>query len=294
MAVTTSGVAVGGLPTVVADAVIAFNQNAVMFPLVSRMAMPGGLTAQWSDYTKISSSSVSALTNGGDQTTVTSLTTSARQATISEHVLRIDLTDLAAKGNVDGIEGNVGPIIGNSVAAKNDADLTALFTGFSQTEAGAGTTLALSHIFGAIRQLKIAVAPMPYNLVLSPKQVWGTKGLYPLLVQTGNSTTNTAVPHSLLGMEGQEFLTRGFVGNIGGVDVYYSNEISEDVGSGGDAAAGMFSRGAIGLAHFSEGLFRIEQERNASARLTENVGTGFWGETEIKDAFGVYILSDVS
>ena len=39
---------------------------------------------------------------------------------------------------------------------------------------------------------------------------------------------------------------------------------------------------------------RIETERNASFRTTEYVAVGFWGECEIKDAFGVYILSDVS
>ena len=38
---------------------------------------------------------------------------------------------------------------GNAVSAKLDADLTALGASFSQTEAGAGTALALSHFFGA-------------------------------------------------------------------------------------------------------------------------------------------------
>ena len=29
-------------------------------------------------------------------------------------------------------------------------------------------------------------------------------------------------------------------------------------------------------------------------RATNYVATGFWGEVEIKDAYGVYILTDVS
>jgi hypothetical protein len=56
----------------------------------------------------------------------------------------------------------------------------------------------------------------------------------------------------------------------------------------------MFSAGAMGLAVGPEGLMRIETERNASFRSTEYVATGFWGEVEVKDAFGVTILSDVS
>ena len=78
------------------------------------------------------------------------------------------------------------------------------------------------------------------------------------------------------------------------IDVYFSNEIEDDVGSGGDSASFMFSKGAMGLAVGPEGLFRIETERNASFRSTEYVATGFWGEVESKDAFGVYILHDVS
>ena len=54
------------------------------------------------------------------------------------------------------------------------------------------------------------------------------------------------------------------------------------------------SKGAIGCAIGVDGLFRIETERNASFRTTEYVGVGFWGEIEIKDLFGVYILTDVS
>jgi len=41
-------------------------------------------------------------------------------------------------------------------------------------------------------------------------------------------------------------------------------------------------------------LFRVRTQREESERLTKYVCTGFWGEVEIKDAYGVYVLSDVS
>ena len=142
-------------------------------------------------------------------------------------------------------------------------------------------------------QLRAANAPAPYNLVMSDEGIWGDKGLQGLLVDVAVTGSN-AKPASLLGEQGQEMMSRGWVTSLGGINIYFSNEINDDVGSGGDSASFMFSRGAMGLAVGPEGLFRIETERNASFRSTEYVATGFWGEVETKDAFGVYILHDVS
>ena len=294
MAETDTGVAQGGLGKTIGDAVIAFNHTNVMLPLVtSKQAVKGAITVQFPDYTKVASSSVAAATDGGDHTTVASITTAARSATVSEHVIRADVSDLARMGNAEDLTGNVGAVLGDAVAAKLDADLTALGTGFSQTESAAGTALALSHVFGSMRQLRAAGAPFPYNLVLSPKQVWGAKGIISLLHDDAVTGSN-AKPMSLMGQKGEEAIANGWVGSIAGFNCYWSDQINEDVGSGGDAAGFAFSRGAVGLAIGPEGLFRLETERNASFRTTEYVACGFWGEIEIKDAFGVYILTDVS
>ncbi len=302
MAETDTSVAAGGLGRIIGDAVIAFNHTNVMLPLVtSKQAVKGAITVQFPDYTKVASSSVAEVADGVDEADVTSITTAARSCTVSEHVIRADVTDLARMGNAEDLVGNVGNILGNAVAAKLDDDLVELGKTFSQTECGAATTLALSHIFGSMRQLRAAGAPFPYNLVLSPKQVWGGKGLIALthnsaLDTAGSSTTDTATARSigLLGSKGEEAINTGFVGNFAGFNVYWSDQIDEDVSSGGDAAGFAFSKGAVGLAIGPEGLIRIETERNASFRSTEYVAVGFWGQVEIKDAFGVYILSDVS
>ena len=96
MAETDTGVAQGGLGKIIGDAVIAFNHVNVMYPLVTaKQAVQGAITVQFPDYTKVASSSVAAATDGGDHTTVTSITTAARSATISEHVIRADVSDLA-------------------------------------------------------------------------------------------------------------------------------------------------------------------------------------------------------
>ena len=294
MAETDTGVAVGGLGKTIGDATLAFNHSNVMFPLVTaQQAVKGAITVQFPDYSRIASSAAAATADGVDQGTVTSITTAARSATVSEHVIRADVSDLAVMGNSDNLTGNIGDIMGNAVAAKLDDDLVELGKSFSQTECGASNALALSHIFGAMRQLRAAGAPFPYNLVLSPKQVWGPKGIISLLHDQAVTGSN-AKPLSLMGAKGEEAMNVGMIGSIAGFNVYWSDQIDEDVSSGGDAAGFAFSKGAIGLAVGPEGLFRIETERNASFRTTEYVATGFWGEVEIKDTFGVYILSDVS
>jgi len=285
---TGAGRVVGGVGTIIGDAVVAFNKANVMLPLItSRQCPKGALTVQFVDYTKIASSDVGAATDGADYTTMTSIDTAAKTALVSEHVIRTDVSDLAAMGSAEDYTGNVGDVLGNAVSAKLDDDLVTLGESFSQTECAAGTALALDHIFGSMRQLRAAGAPFPYNLVLSPKQVWGAKGLSGLLVDpsAGAQADN---PLS------QSKLVNGMVGTIAGFNVYWSDQINENVGSGGDAAGFAFSKGALGLAIGPEGLMRIETERNASFRTTEYVATGFWKEIEIHDAFGVYILSDVS
>ena len=293
MALTNTSTAAGGLGRTIGDAVIAFNHVNVMYPLVTvQQAAQGSNHVQFSDWTKLTSSNVTEATQA-TTTTAVAITTAARTATISEHVIASTVSDLVLMGSGDDVEGQAGPALGNAVAAKLDDDLVELGKGFSQTESSAGTALALSHIFGSMRQLRSAGAPMPYNLVLSPKQVWGAKGIISLLHDDAVTGSN-AKPMSMMGSKGEEAFSTGYVGSIAGFNVYWSDQIDENVSSGGDAAGFAFSQGGIGLGVGADGLFRIAAERDEMLRATNYVATGFWGEIEIKDAYGVYILSDVS
>ena len=301
MALTNTSTAAGGLGRTIGDAVIAFNHSNVMYPLVTvKQAARGSNHVQFSDWTKLTSSNVSAATQA-TATTAVAITTAARTATVTEHVIESQVSDLVLMGSGDDVANQAGPALGNAVAAKLDDDLVELGKTFSQTECGAGSSLALSHVFGAMRQMRAAGAPMPYSLVLSPKQDWGGKGIISLLHNTaldtaGTSTTDasTARPIGIMGSKGEEAFQTGYVGSIAGFNVYWSDQIDENVSSGGDAAGFSMSKGAVGLGVGAEGLFRIAPQREESERMTKYVATGFWGEVEIKDAYGVYILSDVS
>ena len=293
MALTNTSTAAGGLGRTIGDAVIAFNHVNVMYPLCTvQQAARGSNHVQFSDWTKLTSGNVTAATQA-TTTTAVAITSAARTATISEHVIASTVSDLVLMGSNDDITGQAGTALGNAVAAKLDDDTVELGKSFAQTESSAGTALALSHVFGAMRQLRAASAPMPYSMVLSPKQVWGSKGIISLLHDDAVTGSN-AKPMSLMGDKGNEAMSAGYVATLAGFNIYWSDQIDEDVGSGGDAAGFAMSKGAIGIGVGAEGLFRIATERDEMLRAVNYVATGFWGEVEVKDTFGVYILTDVS
>ena len=292
--VTASATVAGGIGKVLGDAVIAFNKVNVVSPLVtSRIGVSGAKTVEFADWTVASYADVTAATEASN-TTAQAIATTARTATLSEHVIQVDVSDLAEQsyGAGGSLGSNTGAVIGNAIAARLDNDLVQLFAAGSLTNdvAGAASTLDESDIFEALRLLHANQAPAPLNLVLGTQQVWGAKGLrlmvgsHATLPTTTNWMGNSSV--------GQEMVTSGFVTKLAGFDVYSTPEIVED--GNNDEAGCAFSAGAFGFATGSNGIMSIETQRDASARVTEYVGTGVWGECMIKDLWAVSITSDVS
>jgi len=235
---------------------------------------------------------VTAATEGSD-TNAQAMATTARTATIAEHVMRVDITDLADMGYGAGnLADTAGAVIGNSISAKLDDDVANLFAAGSLTSdvCGATNPLTIAHIFDCLRLLNANSAVAPLNLALGTKQTYGAKGIRALVQNAAAPTTTALWGHNP--KLNQEVVLNGFITRFGGFDVYSSPQITE---IGGDDEEGCaFSKGAFGVAIGSRGLIRIETQRDASARLTEYVGTGFWGEVMIKDLFAVSLTSDVS
>ena len=292
--ITASATIVGGVGKVLGDAVIAFNKVNVIAPLVaSKAAVVGAKTVEWADWLVADYSDVTAATEATN-TTAQALTTAARTATLSEHVIQVDISDLAEQGYGAGgsLGANAGAVIGNAIAARLDNDLGALFAAgnFTNSVAAAGSTMDVGDIFEALRFLHANQAPAPLNLVLGTQQTWGAKGLR-LMIQghaTLSTTTNLVGGSSI----GEIFTTTGFVTKFAGFDVYSTPEIVED--GSNDEAGCAFSRNAMGMAVPAKGLISIETQRDASKRMTEYVGTGTWGEAIIKELYGVSVTSDVS
>ena len=267
------------------DVVMAFKKSNVMAPLVwTAPAVAGAASVTFVDMTALASSDVDDLGETSDQGSDV-VATGAHECIIKNYVVRADISDLARLGSAYDIVGGVSENLGNACALKLDDLLTDLLAGFSQTSGSASNPLTLDQFFDAARQLHAAGAPLPFNYVGNSKQICGAKGIQGLIVGSSTGTlADNPVSSSMLG--------NGYVGQLAGVNLYYSQEVTED--GGNDCPAGMFSQKAIGLGVSSAGLINIETQRDASAQATEYVAAMKCGVIEVMDTFGVYMITDVS
>lgn len=275
--------------TLLADAIFQLVRVAVMPPKVRRVSLIGfpGKAANFNKWDAIASSDVGAGSEGTDYTTNKQLSASTAAASVDEHLILSTITDLSRDSSVEDVEGGAGIILGNAMAAKLDDDLIGLFSGFTgNTVAGAGVTLLNDHIMQAIDALHIDNAPFPWYGVFYPTQIWGPKGFSGILETTAVANTAQPTPGAVRLQE------TGMLSQYAGIDIDWTPEIDPDVASGGDAAGGIFSKQAIGLA--DKGVLNVELERNATMRGFEIIIQGLWKEVEVVDNFGVYCLSDVA
>ena len=267
------------------DVVMAFKKKNVMAPLVwTAPAVTGAASVTFVDMTALASTDVDDLGETAEQGS-DAVATGAHECIIKNYVVRADVSDLARLGSAYDLTGNIATNLANAASLKLDDLLTDLFSGFSQTSAAAGTALSLDLFFDAARQLHAAGAPLPFNYVCNSKQIWGAKGIQGLVVASSSGTLADN-PVST------EMLSNGYVGQLGGVNIYFSEEVLED--GNNDCPAGMFSQKALGLGVSSAGLINVETQRDASYQSTEYVCSLKCGVIEVMDTFGVYMLSDVS
>ena len=267
------------------DVVMAFKKSNVMAPLVwTAPAVAGAASVTFVDMTALASSDVDDLGETSEQGSY-AVATGAHECIIKNYVVRADISDLARLGSAYDLAGGVAENLGNACALKLDDLLTALLAGFSQTSGSASNALTLDFFFDAARQLHSAGAPMPFSYVGNSKQIWGAKGIQGLIVA---SSSGTLADNPVSGA----MLANGYVGQLGGVNIYFSEEVLED--GNNDCPAGMFSQKAMGLGISSAGLINIETQRDASYQSTEYVASMKCGVIEVMDTFGVYMLTDVS
>ena len=267
------------------DVVMAFKKSNVMAPLVwTAPAVSGAASVTFVDMTALTSGDVDDLGETSDQGS-DAIATGAHECIIKNYVVRADISDLARLGSAYNLVDNVGENLGNATALKLDDLLTDLLAGFSQTSGSASNALTLDQFLDAARQLHDAGAAMPFNYVGHSKQIWGAKGIQGLIVGLGSG-------HLADNPVSATMLSNGYVGQLAGVNIYFSEEVTED--GNNDCPAGMFSQKALGLGISSAGLLTIETQRDASAQATEYVAAMKCGVIEVMDTFGVYMLTDVS
>jgi len=283
MAVTTSSLTQELYANIVQSALYTMNEQSLIRPLVRNYDMTGtpGLVAQVPIYPALSAS---GLTEGTDISVPTSFDTTSKTITATEKGVMVTLTDLSAESANEDVAAAIGRQIGNAMAEKVDTDLAALFAGFSNTVDKSKAAVTVQDIFKAAAILRNNKANLngAFVCVLHPYQA------YDLKQQLTNA--GATMSHALSDV-GNNALLNGFIGRIAGVDVFESTVVT-----GGDSAGAYY--GAVmtqdALGYMVKRNMRIEEQRDASLRATEIVGSMAYGVSELFDEYGVAIISDAN
>jgi N4-gp56 family major capsid protein len=286
MAITTSTLTQELYANVVQAALFTLSEQTVIRPLIRNYDMTGtpGLTAQVPIYPALSASGIAEDT---DITTETSFDTSSVEITASEIGVLVNLTDLSRESATTDVAAAIGRQIGDAMAKKVDTDLAALFPGFSNSVGAAGDDITVETMFKAAATLRANQAPGPYVCVLHPYQAFTLKKQ---LTQAGNT------PVTDLSNIGNAALLDGFVGRVAGIDVFESTVVSADAGDSVSGTGNFFgaAMSADALGYVLKRSMRIEEQRDASKRSTEIVGSMAYGVKEIFDAYGVGIVGNAT
>jgi hypothetical protein len=277
MANETTSTTISELYTeIVAEAQFVASEKSIMRNLVKNYAITGGGKAvEVPVYAQVSASAVAEATDLSN----TAIDPSSVTITASEVGVMTTLTDLARNSAPRNVAGDIGKLFGEAIARKMDADLSALFTGFSTEKGpGAGSELTIQDLFEAGTELRTANAPGPYYGVFHPKQIFNVK----------KALTNTFAGTANIPDLGNEAMRAGYVGQIAGIQIFESSNISVDVSD--DSIGGVFSQDALGLAMMQD--LKIESQRDASLRADEIVATAVYGVGELHDSYGVKLTAD--
>ena len=262
---------------IVQAALFTLSENTVIRPLVRNYNMVGtpGLVAQIPKYAAIAAAGIAE----GTDLANTAFTTDPATITATENGVLVTLTDLAKEGSAEDVAAAVGRQIGDGLAKKVDQDLAGLFSGFSQTVGSGAAELTVDDFFKAAALLRNSQAPGNYVAVIHPYQA------YQLKKQLTNA--GATMSHNLSEV-GNTALRDGFVGRLAGMDIFESTVVTGD-------SAGAFVGAAMSsdaLAYMVKRDMRIEEQRDASLRATEIVGSMAYGVGELFDLYGVGLVGD--
>ena len=261
---------------IVAEALFVASEQSIMRNLVRNYRIiGGGKSVEVPIYGAISAAAVGEATDLSN----TAVNPTSVTITASEVGVMTTLTDLARNSASRNGAGDIGRLFGEAIARKIDADLSALFTGFSTEKGGgAGVELTIQDLFEAGTELRSANAPGPYYGVFHPKQIFNVK----------KALTNTFAGSANIPDLGNEALRSGYVGQIAGIQIFESSNVAVDASD--DSIGGVFSMDALGLAMMQD--LKIEAQRDASMRADEIVATAVYGVGELHDTYGVKLTAD--
>jgi len=281
----TSAISSALYSNIVQAGLYTLQEASIMRPLVRNYDMTGtpGLTAQVPIFPALTADEPG---DGGDLSNKAFNVQTSKTITATEKGILVTLTDLATETASEDVAAAIGRQIGQGMALKVDQDIAALFTGFSNTVGSGGTDVSVDTMFQAAAKLRNNKAPGPYYCVLHPYQA------YSLKKQLTNA--GATMSHNLSDV-GNTALAQGFVGMIAGINIFESTVIGGNSASStgtGNYYGAVFSQDAIG--YMLKRNMRVENQRDASLRATEIVGSMAYGVSEIFDQYGVAVIGNAT
>ena len=264
------------IPTIVASALLEMDEGNVVQPLVTTITMPGaGVVHQTPFIQRLTSEADDSLTAQAMDST-TSDETSPSAATVGVHGSYVQLKEIAALASVDDMAAVAGKLIGQSLTVRKDLDLCTLFSSFTTNQGGMNVDPTPADLYDCYGSPRTYHAPLPYNLVLHPLQVYRTTGLASLF-----DNSSDAIQSQGLGTVGEDFARNGFAGMVFGFSLYLDANIAITSNNCSGAA---FSREAIKFV--SKRGFRIDIDPDIAEVATKIVGTEMWGEAILRNKHG--------
>ena len=262
---------------IVAEAQFVASEKSIMRNLVKNYAISGGGKAvEVPVYAQVSAAAVAEATDLSN----TAIDPSSVTITASEVGVMTTLTDLARNSAPRNVAADIGKLFGEALARKKDADLIALFDGFSTTLGDGTGAISPAVIFNALSTLRANSLPASEcAVVLHPKIAYDLK----------SGLTNTFA--GLDTEKSNEALRAGFVGTLAGMPIFETSNMA-NTGTAGDYKGGAMHKDALAIAMMQD--VKIETQRDASLRADEIVATSVYGVGEIHDSYGVELHYDSS
>lgn len=262
---------------IVAEAQFVASEKSIMRNLVKNYAISGGgKVVEVPIYAAVAAAAVADATDLAN----TAINPTSVSITASEVGVMTTLTDLARNSAPRNVAADIGKLFGEALAIKQDADLTALFDGFSVALGDGTTVVSAAVLFNALSTLKEnALSTDECNVVLHPKIAYDLK----------SGMTNTFA--GLSTDSSNEALRSGLIGRIAGMNVYETSNMA-NTGTAGDYKGAAFHKDALAIAMMQD--VKIETQRDASLRADEIVATSVYGVGEIHNSYGIELHYDSS
>ena len=258
-------------------------------PLAREEDMVGkpSIVVRWPQAPELTADDVN---EGSDLDTQDAGTTDSATATISEVGLAIELTDLLIESDILSSSDWYSRQMLQAQEVKVDADMTALFSGFTAggSPFNAGAAVEEVDLLDAINALEIENAPKPYVAVFASKSIGDLR-------EDLASGGNAAYFGHVQDIQGQTAqygpVNKGVAFSHFGVDIYNDNTVAT-AHTGADYVNGVFSEDfALGYAHKWQN--RVELQRRALGRSTVVALTTAKAEAILKEEAGAALEGTV-